>query len=109
MHAKVSTLVSSRKALLEGLSQLKPLGLGPSIGGNDANFVMVPILDKNGSGKGDNARAQKIYKTLAEEEGVVVRFRGSEPGCLGCVRITIGTEEENAVVLQKLRVLLEKL
>lgn len=109
MQTKVSTLVSSRKILLEGLALLRPLGLGASIGGNDANFVMVPILDKNGNGKGDNTRAQKIYKTLAEEEGVVVRFRGSEPGCVGCVRITVGTEEENAVVLRKLGELLEKL
>lgn len=70
---------------------------------------MVPVLDKSGSGKADNARAQKVYKTLAEQEGVVVRFRGGEPGCAGCLRITIGTEQENRVVLGKLKELLEKL
>ncbi len=109
MRKKVSTLVASRKTLLEGLAALQPLGLGPSIGGNDANFVMVPVLDKGGSGEADNARAQKVYKTLAEQEGVVVRFRGGEPGCAGCLRITVGTEQENGVVLEKLRELLEKL
>ncbi|KAI0371334.1 histidinol-phosphate aminotransferase [Pilatotrama ljubarskyi] len=109
MKEKVSTLIKSRGELLRGLAELAPLGLGAAIGGNDANFVMVPVLDKNGSGRPDNVRAQKIYKTLAESEGVVVRFRGNEPGCTGCLRITIGSEEENKVVLQKLGELLKAL
>jgi histidinol-phosphate aminotransferase len=36
----------------------------------------------------------KGYERLAENRGVVVRFRGKEHGCLGCLRITVGTEEE---------------
>ena len=109
MKEKVSTLVKSRSVLLRGLEELQPLGLGAAIGGNDANFVMVPVLEKNGSGKPDNARAQKIYKTLAEHEGVVVRYRGGEPGCAGCLRITVGSDEEIKVVLQKLGELLKSL
>ncbi|KAH9887256.1 histidinol-phosphate aminotransferase [Cubamyces lactineus] len=109
MKEKVSTLIKSRGDLLRGLAELAPLGLGSVIGGNDANFVMVPVLEKNGSGKPDNVRAQKIYKTLAESEGVVVRYRGGEPGCAGCLRITIGSEEENKIVLQKLGELLKEL
>ncbi|TCD65201.1 hypothetical protein EIP91_002987 [Steccherinum ochraceum] len=77
MRQKVSQLVASRGALLKELAKLSALGLGPSIGGNDANFVVVPVLEKNGNGKPDNTRAHAIYKTLAEEEGVVVRYRGS--------------------------------
>ncbi|KAI0777371.1 histidinol-phosphate aminotransferase [Trametes elegans] len=109
MKEKVSTLVKSRSSLLRGLEELAPLGLGSAIGGNDANFVMVPVLEKSGSGKPDTIRAQKIYKTLAESEGVVVRYRGGELGCTGCLRITIGSEEENKVVLQKFGELLRAL
>ncbi|KAI9062206.1 histidinol-phosphate aminotransferase [Trametes sanguinea] len=109
MKEKVAQLVKSRGALIRGLQELEPLGLGSVIGGNDANFVMVPVLEKNGSGKPDNVRAQKIYKTLAESEGVVVRYRGGELGCAGCLRITIGSEEENKTVLQKLGELLKAL
>ncbi|KAI0707521.1 histidinol-phosphate aminotransferase [Cerioporus squamosus] len=109
MKQKVSTLVKGREQLLKGLQELRPLGLGAAIGGNDANFVMVPVLEKSGSGKADNARAQKIYKTLAEQEGVVVRYRGGEPGCAGCLRITVGSEEEIKVVLKKLGELLTSL
>jgi len=106
MKSKLSTLIASRTALLLSYSSLAHLGLGSSIGGNDANFILIPILDK-GTGKPDSERAHKVYKALAEENGVVVRYRGNEPGCKGCLRITVGTEEENQVVLGKLEEVLE--
>jgi histidinol-phosphate aminotransferase len=109
MRQKVRSLVAGRTWLLEALSALPPGNLGRAIGGNDANFIVVPVLEKNGSGAPDSARAQRIYKVLAEEEGVVVRFRGNEPGCLGCLRITIGTSQENETVVTKLKELLQKL
>ncbi|KAF8621821.1 hypothetical protein AX15_007490 [Amanita polypyramis BW_CC] len=101
MQNKASRLVAMRTVLLHSLANLKSLGVGASIGANDANFVMVPVLGKDG--QPDNERAFKVYKSLAEENGVVVRFRGREPGCDGCLRITIGTEEENATVIERLR------
>ena len=106
MQAKVAQLVASRATLLQSLATLESLGLGPSIGANDANFVMVPVLGKDG--QPDNERASKVYKLLAEENGVVIRFRGKEPGCAGCVRITIGSEEENRAVMDKLRKVLQE-
>ncbi|KAI0824843.1 histidinol-phosphate aminotransferase [Trametes gibbosa] len=109
MKEKVSRLVKSRGELLESLKALAPSGLGAAIGRNDANFVMVPVLARDRSGRPDNVRAQKIYKTLAESEGVVVRFRGNEPGCDACLRITIGSEEENRVVVEKFSELLSAL
>ena len=48
----------------------------------------------NRSGQPDNVTALAVYERLAEEKGVVVRFRGKEHGCLGCLRITVGTKEE---------------
>jgi histidinol-phosphate aminotransferase len=99
MRTKVSTLVQSHAELLQKFTSLAPLGLGGAIGGDDANFILVPVLTKDGSGKPDSERAQRVYKTLAEENGVVVRYRGGEMGCQGCLRITVGTEEENEVVL----------
>ncbi|RDB18626.1 putative cytosolic iron-sulfur protein assembly protein 1 [Hypsizygus marmoreus] len=109
MRTKVSTLISSRASLLSALSSLAPLGVGKSIGGNDANFVLVPILTKDGRGEADNVRAQAVYRTLAEENGVVVRFRGGEMGCTGCLRITVGSEKENRVLVEKLGKVLEVL
>ncbi|KAF7348550.1 Aminotran-1-2 domain-containing protein [Mycena venus] len=101
MRSNIATLIASRKTLLSDLAALASLGVGQAIGGNDANFVVVPILGADG--QPDNTRAQHLYRSLAEENGVVVRYRGSEPGCGGCLRITVGTEEENRTAVTKIR------
>ncbi|KAG6814486.1 hypothetical protein H0H92_000011 [Tricholoma furcatifolium] len=101
-HSKVQTLLAQRNALLAALAdpELKALGVGPAIGGNDANFVLVPIFDRQN--KEDNERASKVYKMMAEDQGVVVRYRGSEMGCEGALRITVGSEEENKEAIARL-------
>ena len=109
MRAKAAALVAGRAWLLDALAKLPAGHLGRAIGGNDANFIMVPVLARDGSSEPDSERAQRVYKALAEQEGVVVRFRGNEPGCAGCLRITIGSPEENATVVKKLGELLQKL
>ena len=106
MRENIEKLKVSRAKLLSSLHGLKELGLGRAIGAQDANFILIPVLTRDGSVP-DNVRAGRVYKTLAEEEGVVVRYRGSEVGCVGCLRITVGTEQENAVALTKLKKTLE--
>lgn len=108
MREKIETLTASRAKLLSSLHGLKELGLGHAIGAQDANFILIPVLAR-GRSEPDSARAQRVYLTLAEEEGVVVRYRGNEVGCQGCLRISVGTEEENAVALGKLKKTLESL
>ncbi|KAF7980246.1 hypothetical protein HWV62_38975 [Athelia sp. TMB] len=103
MQSKIRNLLASRAALTLSLaaSPFPELGVGKPIGLPDANFIVVPILNKL-SRQPDNERAHMVYQTLAETMGVVVRFRGKELGCEGCLRITIGTEEETKTVLAKL-------
>jgi histidinol-phosphate aminotransferase len=102
MREKIQALIRSRGELLKIFATLAPLGLGNPIGANEANFILIPILDGPG-GKPDNHRAQTVYRTLAEEKGVVIRYRGGEPGCLGCVRITVGSNEENEIMINRLK------
>ncbi|PWN37965.1 putative histidinol-phosphate transaminase, partial [Meira miltonrushii] len=107
MRTNVRTLLENRKTLEADLKQLP--GVGPILGANEANFLLATILDKPAEegGKPDNARAGMIYKRMAEERGLVVRNRSSELGCPGCLRITIGTEEENKRCIDLIRQLLE--
>ncbi|KAH8116081.1 histidinol-phosphate aminotransferase [Phellopilus nigrolimitatus] len=108
MSTHLSTLTTQRAALLRALSVLAPLGLGRALGGHHANFLMVPVLDR-ATGAPDNARSERVYRELAEREGVVVRFRGREHGCAGCLRITVGSEADNAVVVDKLKQVLGRI
>lgn len=57
----------------------------------DANFILVKVDDANA-----------IYKYLMEK-GVIVRNRNSVSLCGGCLRITVGTAEENSELLARLK------
>ena len=107
MQEKAAALVASRKVLLETFKTLAPYGLGDALGGNHANFVVVPVLNRE-TGEPDNERSQAVYKTMAESEKVVIRYRGSELGCKGCLRITVGSEEENGVLVERLKDVLRR-
>ncbi|CCA66755.1 probable histidinol-phosphate transaminase [Serendipita indica DSM 11827] len=107
MRDKVQKLIQGRQFLLEAFNEMKQ-DLGPYIGGLDANFIMVPVLNRQ-TGKPDNVRAEKVYQAMAETQGVVVRFRGKELGCTGCLRVTIGTEEENKTLLERLKATLDQI
>ncbi|KAI9468451.1 MAG: histidinol-phosphate aminotransferase [Benjaminiella poitrasii] len=95
-------LIAQRNVLINKVKDVE--GLGRVLGGNDANFILVEVLK---DGKANNERAVKVYSMMAEKLGVVVRFRGTEYGCEGCLRITVGTEEENVKLMDMLQKALE--
>ncbi|KAM4056729.1 aminotransferase class I and II domain-containing protein [Hirsutella rhossiliensis] len=90
MRRNRQRLVDQRDRLLRELPAID--GVGRLRGGTDGNFLLYEMLDAQG--RPDNATALAVYEALAETKGVVVRFRGKEHGCLGCLRITVGTEDE---------------
>ncbi len=72
--------------------------LGIKFWPSQANFVL--------------ARFGDFRKPLVEEmrrRGILLRDRNSDPGCEGCVRITVGTEEQTARLLGELRSTLDAL
>ncbi|GKZ16813.1 histidinol-phosphate transaminase [Aspergillus brasiliensis] len=100
-------IIVQRDRLVQELPKIP--GIGRFLGGQEANFLLVELLDKPASegGKPSNKTALAAYEAMAEKRGVVVRFRGKELGCEGCLRITVGTEQEVTKFLQELRVVLE--
>lgn len=52
---------------------------------SDANFILVKVAD---------GRATELYDFL-KEKGILVRNRSNVKGCESCLRLTIGTLEEN--------------
>jgi histidinol-phosphate aminotransferase len=58
---------------------------------SDANFLLLRTPD-----------AKKIYAYLVEQK-IIIRDRSSVTLCAGCLRITIGSPEENKTLIKKLR------
>lgn len=102
MRSYREQIVAQRDRLLRELPRIP--GVGRFLGGHDANFLLVQILDAEG--RPSNVTALATYESMAEKRDVVVRFRGKEHGCEGCLRITVGTEVEVTKFLQELRVVL---
>ncbi|SJX64887.1 probable histidinol-phosphate transaminase [Sporisorium reilianum f. sp. reilianum] len=105
MRTNVQTLIRNRDSLRAALQTLP--GAGAILGGNEANFVLVQMLDLETRSKPDNDVAQMVYKRMAEEMGLVVRNRAKDLGCAGCLRITVGTQEENERCIELMKGLLE--
>ncbi|KAI5303391.1 Transcription initiation protein spt3 [Ascosphaera pollenicola] len=103
MSGKLTQIIQQRDRLIEELPKIP--GIGRFLGGRDSNFLLVEILDRPATegGKPDNAVALATYQALAEKKGVVVRFRGKEYGCTGCLRITVGTEVEVTKFLEEIK------
>ena len=83
----VSMLLEQRTVLKK---QLEAIPLVKQIYPSDANFLLVKVTDAN-----------LIYHQLVEK-GTIVRNRHSVSLCLGCLRITIGTREENTALIHAL-------
>lgn len=84
----VKTTLAERTKMIDGLAKLK---IVQHIYPTDANFVLVKVSDANST-----------YQKLVEK-GIIVRNRNSVSLCLGCLRITIGTAEENKILLHELQ------
>ena len=63
-----------------------------------ANFVLVEIGAKHAE-----------FVRLMSAAGVLVRDRSNDPGCDGCVRITIGTREQMREAVEMLRKTMEEI
>lgn len=85
-QSEVNTILSERKRLGIELGQLKNV---LNIYTSDANFLLVKFT-----------QPKVVYDALTEK-GIVVRDRSKVAE--GCLRITIGTPEENAQLLAELR------
>ncbi|KAL8972100.1 MAG: hypothetical protein Q9197_002937 [Variospora fuerteventurae] len=109
MRSNRAKILEQRGRLLEELPKIPRIGR--FLGGTASNYLLVEILDRprNQGGHASNESAMALYERLAQTRGVVVRFRGKEVGCEGCLRITVGTSEEVDRLLAETRSILQDL
>lgn len=91
-------MVSEKEAMVKKINEqrdrvkqaLQALPIVKTIYPSDANFLLVQVDD-----------AKSIYDYLLEKK-IIVRDRSKVMLCEGCLRISIGTEEENGLLLNAL-------
>jgi histidinol-phosphate aminotransferase len=88
IHQRINAIVESRNNLIDAFSQLP---ICSRVYPTDANFFLAKVCDAN-----------QIYNYLIEK-GIVVRNRHNITLCNDCLRITIGSNEENRLLLSALR------
>lgn len=83
----VEKIVSERSRLHESLARVEGMRVWPSEG----NFVLARM-----------AGASRVRERLCDERSILVRDFSYAPGLADCLRITVGTPEENDAVIEAL-------
>ncbi len=84
----INEIVDMRKALAEVFNDISFV---EKVYPSDANFLLVKL----------RTDANHLYEYLLTK-GIVIRNRSNVKGCENCVRITIGTEQENTILVDAL-------
>lgn len=84
----VKTLLAQRVYLVQELLKISFI---EKIYPSDANFILVKVPDANNT-----------YNKLVDQ-GIIIRNRNTVSLCNGCLRITIGTKEENNKLISVLK------
>ncbi|HLP04451.1 MAG TPA: histidinol-phosphate transaminase [Paludibacter sp.] len=84
----VRILLDERASLV---NELQKIPVVEKIYPTDANFLLVKVPDANA-----------VYHYLVEKS-IIIRNRNTVSLCMGCVRITVGTPEENRILVNELK------
>ena len=82
---EIKEIIKNRDALIFSLDEIDYI---KKVYPSDANFILIKVED-----------ATKLYKYLIRKGGILVRNRTSIYGCENCLRISIGTDDENEKLL----------
>ncbi len=88
LQRHIAMILEERSSIMQAFSVLP---ICERIYPTDANFFLAKMTD-----------ADKIYRYLVEK-GIIVRNRNHVVLCENCLRVTIGTKEENSKLLSALR------
>jgi histidinol-phosphate aminotransferase len=88
VQKSVSATIAERKRLISELGQINCVN---EVFHSNSNFLLVRVTDARG-----------IHQQLARR-GVIVRDRSSEPKLANCIRISVGTTEQNDILLTALK------
>lgn len=88
VQKSVAATIAERDRLIGELEQIRCV---KEVFPSDSNFLLVRVTDARG-----------IHQQLARR-GVIVRDRSAEPKLANCIRISVGTPEQNDILLTALK------
>jgi len=94
VNTMIKEIVNMRDALMEVFTRIP---IVEKVYPSDANFILVKIKE-----------ARKVYEFLLTK-GIVVRDRSNVKLCDDCLRITIGTEQENTQLVDAIAACIDTL
>ena len=88
VNKNIKNTVGEKDALQEQFAQFNFI---QNIYPTDANFILIKTDD-----------ADSLYKFLANQK-IIVRNRSKEVLCENCIRVTVGTHQENEILIEALK------
>ena len=88
IKSEIDSIIKQRQELLKVLLDVNYV---EKIYPTEANFILVKVDDAN-----------KRYDELIAK-GIVIRNRTTQPLCDNCLRLTVGTEQENMKLIEVLK------
>ncbi|SEF96150.1 histidinol-phosphate transaminase [Flavobacterium urumqiense] len=88
IKSEIESIITQREELLKVLLNVKFVD---KIYSTEANFILVKVDDAN----------KRYAKLIAK--GIVIRNRTTQPLCDNCLRLTVGTEQENMKLIEVLK------
>jgi histidinol-phosphate aminotransferase len=89
----VKSILNEKQYLIKELNKIKQV---EKVFPSDANFILIKIKDASSNQK------------LLADEGIIIRDRSSQPLLDNCLRITVGTHEQNKQLIDSLTIILNK-
>ncbi|MFO6419996.1 histidinol-phosphate transaminase [Hylemonella sp. W303a] len=97
--AQAREIKAQRTLLVDALR-----GLGFTVWGSEANMILVRVPQSAGAGTEDAAQsAARVFAGLKARKILVKNVSAMHPLLAGCLRLTVGTPQENAQMLAALR------
>ena len=90
LEQQASQIRNDRESLLGQLESINAVKAWPS----DANFILFRTLEKN---------ANDIHQQLLQQNILIKNLNGTHPLLENCLRVTVGTAEENTAFISSLK------
>lgn len=94
LEQQAGQIRNDRSLVFEALSNIEGVKAWPS----EANFILFRV-----SGKG----AEHVHSELLKHKVLIKKLHGAHPLLENCLRVTIGTKEENEIFLSKLKEIMQ--